>query len=76
MEQGQGETRGHENVAVAVWTVRSAAVASAMMVASPVPYAVTIPPGEPGFTIVLSLLTVKVLGSEESQVTELVRSLT
>jgi hypothetical protein len=76
MEQGQGETRGHENVAVAVWTVPSVAVASAMMVAFPVPYAVAIPPGAPGFTAPLSLLTVKMLGSEESHVTVLVRSLT
>jgi hypothetical protein len=72
-----GRTRGQLNVAVAVWidpVVGS--VASAMMTADPFPYAVTTPPGAAGFGGVELVLTGKTLGSEESQVTELVRSLT
>jgi hypothetical protein len=65
------------NVAVAVCidpVVGS--VASAMIVVFPLPYAVTIPPGAPGFGGVEFVLTGKTLGAAESQVTELVRSLT
>ena len=64
------------NVAVAVCMVPSVAVASAMIVAPPFPYAVTRPPGAPGFAGVEAESTGKELGNEESQVTELVRSLT
>jgi hypothetical protein len=56
--------------------VPSAAVASAIITAVPLPKAVTIPPGAPGFTAELSELTGKTSGSADSQVTELVRSRT
>jgi hypothetical protein len=56
-------------------------VASAMMTALPLPYAVTIPPGDPGVGVGFvalgaSELTGNVLGNEELQATELVRSRT
>jgi hypothetical protein len=64
-------------VAVAVWIVPSVLVASAMMVAPPLPYAVTIPAEAPVFPPEL-VSTGKTLGKVEIQVSvgEFVRSLT
>jgi hypothetical protein len=64
-------------VAVAVCIDPSLPVVSAMILALPVPYAVTIPAVAPILPALL-VLTVKTLGAEEIQVSvgELVRSLT
>jgi hypothetical protein len=73
---GVGRTKGQLNVAVAVCIDPSLPVASAMMTAPPVPYAVTIPAVAPKVPEVL-VFTGKTLGAEEIQfsVGEFVRSL-
>lgn len=75
--QGHGKTKGQLKVAVAVWIegLVPPELASAMMVAPPVPYAVTIPADAPVFPPVL-VSTGKIFGKEDIQVTESVRSLT
>jgi hypothetical protein len=82
-----GRTSGQSKVAVAVWidpVVGS--VASAIIVADPVPYAVTTPPGAAGLAVLqfgvvigqgtLFVLTGKEFGNDDIHVTELVRSRT
>jgi hypothetical protein len=75
--QGHGRIKGQLKVAVAVWMegLVPPELASAMMVALPFPYAVTIPADAPVFPPEL-VSTGKILGKEEIQVTESVRSLT
>jgi len=75
---GFGSCRGQANVAVAVWIVPSAGFfASAIIVAFPLAYAVTIPALAPGPPPEL-VFTGKSFGKEDIQVRfgELVRSLT
>jgi hypothetical protein len=80
---GLGRVSGQLKVAVAVWIVPGTGgvpvtgpVASAIMVALPVPYAVTIPAFAPPLGTPDPLLfTGKTLGAEVSHCTELVRSL-
>src|ERR1039458_1102029 len=77
LEQGHGKTRGQAKVAVAVCIdCVVVSVASAMITAFPAAYAVTVPAAAPGLGGVELVSTGKDSGREESQVTELVRSLT
>jgi hypothetical protein len=73
-----GSTNGQLKVAVAVWIEPVAtSVASAIIVAPPVPYAVTIPALAPPLGLPVPLVfTGKTLGADVSHVTEFVRSLT
>jgi hypothetical protein len=73
---GSGKAKGQLNVAVAVWTDPSMAVASAIITALPVPKALATPAFDLPCDPLLFVLTGKVLGVEESQVTVLVTSLT
>ena len=73
-----GRTKGQATVADAVAIDPLLSVASAVMVAVPVPQAVTTPPFSvpPPGALLLLLVTGNTFGAEVTQVTELVRSLT
>ncbi len=73
---GLGSTSGQLNVAVAVWIDPSTAVASAMIVALPLPNALATPAFSCPWLEPLFVLTGKTFGADVSHLTVLVRSLT